>query len=1088
MKKKFEKKIKEFSKIFLKHQNVILTVLLLIIPLFLSVYLRAFPIDLPVTDNWAENNVVNYYQNQVAQQVNAQYPNLPDARRQELVSQQFSQFMKSNSAMVEKQIAENSQYLKEQFRNKNGTYLLAIDPYHYYRHLKNQIDTGKPYDELRDNVPYSNFMTFPTGKPMYDFHLHVFLGSLLYKLFSLFGSFGIMQIFFLIPLIITSLGVIPAFFIGKKIGGKIAGFFGAAMFAMHSAVLTRTVAGFSDTDGYNVTFPLFIVWFFLEALYAKTMKSRLIYASLSALSMALFSLAWAGWWYSFAIIIATVIGYLLFVLLKETIGHKKIKLGKNPKEIAISGGVFFILSGILVSLFNGSIRVFLNFINGPLNFLLIKDVGGTKIWPNVFTTVAELNEASIGTIMNSMYGKLFFFLALVGIVLSLVPNKKGKIANYFTFGGILWYLVLVYMFSGISQLMFLVLLTVPLFVILILDIMYKVDVDARYAILLVIWFVATMFASTKGARFTLVLAPAFSIAFGLFIAFIIRKLSVLSEKEFGVSKNISIAVMFVLALFLLNTPFTQAKNIALNEVPSMNDGWYNALNKINLEASEFAVINSWWDFGHWFKAIGNRPVTFDGGTQNTPQAHWIGKVLLTSNEKEAIGILRMLDCNANGAFDLVDEITNDSLDSKLLIDKIILMEKEEATSFLLDNGFSSTDTTNIVEKTHCSNLPENYFITSYDMIGKSGVWAHFGSWNFTKSTIVNIVRRNNDNKDRSVSALVDRFGFSNEVAEDYYFQVIGNDPNNWIAPWPSYASGVSSCSVQNDLLLCQNGLAINMTTSEPFIMTQEGRKQPQSFSFVDTLGNYQMIEYDNNTIPYGAALFRNGNSYQSILMMPELTGSMFTRLYFFDGLGLEQFNKFTQENLVTGGKTVVWKVDWKGNLSVIDVEEEEEIMTDNPVVLMKTNYGDIQIELFEEEAPNTVANFLGYVEDEFYSETIFHRVIDGFMIQGGGFLADGSEKDTKDPIELEAGLDNSRGTVAMARTNNPNSATSQFFINTVDNKFLNPNPGSDGYAVFGKVISGMDVVDKISKVETSSNGPFDDWPVEDVVIEKISLK
>ena len=159
---------------------------------------------------------------------------------------------------------------------------------------------------------------------------------------------------------------------------------------------------------------------------------------------------------------------------------------------------------------------------------------------------------------------------------------------------------------------------------------------------------------------------------------------------------------------------------------------------------------------------------------------------------------------------------------------------------------------------------------------------------------------------------------------------------------------------------------------------------------------------------------------------------------------------------------------------------------DDSMVVMHTNLGDITIEVFEDDAPKSAANFLQYVRDGFYDGTIFHRVIPGFVIQGGGFTEDYQQKKTRDPITNEAdnGLKNDRGTLSMARTSDPNSATSQFFVNLTDNAPLNPSRGNAGYAVFGKVTDGMDVVDKIAATPTGSAGPFrQDAPREQVVIE-----
>ncbi len=158
------------------------------------------------------------------------------------------------------------------------------------------------------------------------------------------------------------------------------------------------------------------------------------------------------------------------------------------------------------------------------------------------------------------------------------------------------------------------------------------------------------------------------------------------------------------------------------------------------------------------------------------------------------------------------------------------------------------------------------------------------------------------------------------------------------------------------------------------------------------------------------------------------------------------------------------------------------------MVKLTTNFGAIVLELDTEKAPETVANFLQYVNSGFYNGTIFHRVIDGFMIQGGGMEPSLKQKATRDPIKNEAdnGLKNKTYTIAMARTPNPHSASSQFFINVGDNDFLNfsaPTAQGYGYCVFGKVVEGQDVVDAIKKVKTGSRGGHDDVPVDDVVIE-----
>lgn len=180
-------------------------------------------------------------------------------------------------------------------------------------------------------------------------------------------------------------------------------------------------------------------------------------------------------------------------------------------------------------------------------------------------------------------------------------------------------------------------------------------------------------------------------------------------------------------------------------------------------------------------------------------------------------------------------------------------------------------------------------------------------------------------------------------------------------------------------------------------------------------------------------------------------------------------------------------------LCALTMVDEAAAADEKPVVVLDTSAGPITIELDAAKAPTTVENFLKYVDSGFYDNLIFHRVIDGFMIQGGGFEQDMRErsKGLRRPIKNEAsnGLTNARGTIAMARTSDPDSATAQFFINLVDNaRGLDPRPGSAGYAVFGRVVDGMDAVDAIAKVETTQKGPHGDVPVRPILIKSAKRK
>ena len=179
------------------------------------------------------------------------------------------------------------------------------------------------------------------------------------------------------------------------------------------------------------------------------------------------------------------------------------------------------------------------------------------------------------------------------------------------------------------------------------------------------------------------------------------------------------------------------------------------------------------------------------------------------------------------------------------------------------------------------------------------------------------------------------------------------------------------------------------------------------------------------------------------------------------------------------------KIQEEKNSSTVSLKSE-----DSNFALIKTSMGDIKIKLFAEESPITVENFKKYIDNKFYDGTVFHRVMDGFMVQGGGFDINSEQKQTLPEIKNEAknGIKNTRGTLAMARTMVVDSATAQFFINLVDNDFLNYKDDANyGYAVFAEVVDGMDIVNEIAKVETGNNGPHQNWPTKNIIINSIEM-
>ena len=266
--------------------------------------------------------------------------------------------------------------------------------------------------------------------------------------------------------------------------------------------------------------------------------------------------------------------------------------------------------------------------------------------------------------------------------------------------------------------------------------------------------------------------------------------------------------------------------------------------------------------------------------------------------------------SSNTAFEKLDAKINDVSVSVKMLYEIVTLDRDDAKKYIENAGLSDEEAEAVLQFTHCSP-PENYFITSEDMVGKSGVWAHFGSWDFDRADIWVFARKMP--RQQAVDFIMKNSKVSREEAERLYFEVMSlrneNEANSWIAPWPSYA-GISNCiNKNNETISCANGISINLTSMEASVPTQQGIMKPNSLVYKTSEG---LAEKEfNSSLGLSVALLGTENP-QIVLMQPPLARSMFTRMFYYDGYGLEHFNLFDYQRGLTGTEIYVWKVDWEG--------------------------------------------------------------------------------------------------------------------------------------------------------------------------------
>ena len=697
-------------------------------------------------------------------------------------------------------------------------------------------------------------------------------------------------------------------------------------------------------------FPLLIILVFLYAFETKTLWKKIVLTSVTGLLMGLFSFAWgSGWWYIFDFIIMTIILYAIFELLKGYINYKKKHTSKVISEEVKQAGITFVIlvisSLIFVSIFS-AFSLFASAFATPIGMITgLKTAVNPDLWPNVYTTVAELNDASIPMIVSeTAFGlNILFSIALLGIIFTLVKRKPNFKEYILIVGSALLYMFLISNNAmAMNSYMYFAILIIPVIIGMIMILFEKESViDIKIALLLTMWFVGMIFASIKGVRFILLMTPAFGIALGVALGYIFQYLTRIFDEELKFGEKISKVVVFFLLCLLLITPISVGIASGKSYMPSMTKGWWDSLTKIREESKPDAIINSWWDFGHWFKYVADRGVTLDGAIQNHPNAHWLGEILQTNEENRSIGVLRMLDCGSNNAFDEVNKKYNDTEASENVISELVVLNKNDAQAYLKNLEYTDTEISTILALTHC-NPPEDYLITSEDMVGKAGVWAHFGLWNFDKAFIIQNIRGKSPTE--GIQMMKDRWNYSDEYASKTYYDVqalqTDKEMNDWIAPWPSYATGnMVPCMNSSEMVICVLNIGIgsnaqqNVILERAIINTTNPRDSIFHVVYQDKtsgstvgdnfIGMQEVVMADATLKKYAVnnasiALSvlvevkrdNNTTTYSALVSDPTLIDSTFTKLFYLDGKYTEHFEKFSDVTDITGSRIIVWKVKW----------------------------------------------------------------------------------------------------------------------------------------------------------------------------------
>ncbi|HEY3189560.1 MAG TPA: STT3 domain-containing protein [Solirubrobacteraceae bacterium] len=652
------------------------------------------------------------------------------------------------------------------YRGADGrehVYLGDYDSYLWVRHARNVLRSGTTCDAVVAGECRDTYANAPVGAPMrYGRSLHIVAIVALHRVLDrLVPGIPLTASAYWVPVLVGLLGVPPAVGIGWRLAGPLAGLISALAIGLNPLFLQRSIGG--DNDVWNVVLPLWAVWAGVEALEGRSPGRRVALAALAGGVVALHAATWSGWLLTGAVLTAGFAAAVLLSVLRALAGRER-----PPVAVwTAAGSVVFALAmtaGVVAA--GGSI--------GGLSSAIVSTLvpapppapaAPTIGWPDVFETVGELTRPQLANVAGLLEGPLYFFAAWLGLLLLLLPDRRWQWWHFAVLiGGNFLYRYLVTT-TGLFGWHLARLLALPLLAGGALAIVDRDDRARLGGLVVVAWFLAALVQSFAGLRFVMLLVPPFGILLGVAVGRLHAWVLRVTTRGLAAAWRPRIAAALFAALAAVVIPIVgRGAAAARAYLPVVHDAWWDALTRIRETAPPDAIVTAWWDYGHWIKYVAERRVTSDGSTLSGHVAHWIGRTLLAPTEREAIGLLRMLDCGSDvgpeGAMGRLAAHGVAEPAAHELVIEVASLERDEARARLLARGLEPTAADDVLAATHCTPPPAYLLLTSA-MI-QAPAWRHLGSFDPRRALAVSAVRAHG--ADAAVAELERTFALSGPAA------------------------------------------------------------------------------------------------------------------------------------------------------------------------------------------------------------------------------------------------------------------------------------------------------------------------------------
>ncbi len=816
----------------MKKKNLIFLVPLAAV-LVVNLYLRSFPIFFPQLKEQAKNIINESIRQLAVRDIQQKFPHYYPTAKDSILKYRIKEYKNQNKKEMKEQQRSIYNQLKDRYKDNTGqTYIMELDCWHWGRYVENVVKRGRPGDETLFGKEWDRFMLAPNGYFIQWQQFLYYFSAYLYKFFTLFRPVQLYAFLFYLPLFFTAVFIVVLYLFTYRYSGHIGAVISCFFAGLAPMFIHRSCAGWFDKDILNLLFPVLILWTYIRSSCDIPLKKKLLWISFSSFWVGLFCFNWTHWWFIFFIIIIYEILYLAY--LAVILFYAKKDVLRSIKQHAISLISFPALSFLFIIAFSGFEPLQILFKETLGAIMITKPLVGT-VWPNVLYTVGELQRADLARISGSLGGA--------------------------------WISIPVFVCTGI---------------LLIRALLYKQYEEGKRVsiIILGIWFFVMLFASFKGIRFVVFLI----IPLGICAGWLVDEL----YKYLWKYKNLVGILLTSIALLVCGgIYFKVGYRSAENMYPLIDDTWYKVLNIVKEKTPEDTILNSWWDFGDWFKVIGRRRVIFDGQSQAYPQAYWMAKAILSTDEKEAVAILRMLNNGGNAAYDIIHEHVKDPLEAVLLLETVMMCDTDKAKN-ILTNYLGPFNTQKVMALLF-SNPARACFIVEDTMVPKIGAISYLGNWDFSRVYIA----QNFAAKEREkITGSLVKLGKDRQVIQKYYqevFLIKTGNLDDWLSNRLQFYSPAAKGKKNEDAILFENGFMYK--PKEKAIYSKNGHIPRSLFIYED--GDIREIIYENANVAYSALVYQeDGDNYGAILLDRELGKSLFSRLYFFKGRGLRHFKSF----------------------------------------------------------------------------------------------------------------------------------------------------------------------------------------------------